>query len=90
MAGARWLISAIPNPFEASTLIEAARAANPAIEIVARAHSDAEVEHLRHYGAQHIVLGEREIARGMIEEDYSLLYREFERIRKTRPRPRLP
>jgi CPA2 family monovalent cation:H+ antiporter-2 len=33
--------------------------------IVARAHSDAEVEHLRRYGAVHIVLGELEIAREM-------------------------
>lgn len=65
LGGARWLISAIPNPFEASTLIEAGRAANPALRIVARAHSDAEVEHLRRYGADYIVVGEREIARGM-------------------------
>ena len=62
---ARWLVSAIPSPFEASTLIEAGRAANPDLRIVARAHSDAEVEHLRRYGADHIVLGEREIAREM-------------------------
>jgi CPA2 family monovalent cation:H+ antiporter-2 len=65
LAGARWLISAIPNPFEASTLIEAGRTANQDLTIVARAHSDAEVEHLRHYGAHHIILGEQEIAREM-------------------------
>ncbi|MDB5589966.1 YbaL family putative K(+) efflux transporter [Enterovirga sp.] len=65
LEGARWLISAIPNPFEASNLIEAGRAANPELRIVARAHSDAEVEHLRRYGADYIVVGEREIARGM-------------------------
>ncbi|HEX2136933.1 MAG TPA: NAD-binding protein [Microvirga sp.] len=65
LAGARWLISAIPNPFEASTLIEAGRAANKDLTIIARAHSDAEVEHLRRYGAHHIVLGEQEIAREM-------------------------
>jgi monovalent cation:H+ antiporter-2, CPA2 family len=62
---AGWLISAIPNPFEASTLIEMARAANPNLKIIARAHSDAEVEHLQKFGADHIVLGEREIAREM-------------------------
>ncbi|WP_375459344.1 YbaL family putative K(+) efflux transporter [uncultured Enterovirga sp.] len=65
LGSARWLISAIPNPFEASNLIEAGRAANPNLRIVARAHSDAEVEHLRRYGADYIVVGEREIARGM-------------------------
>ncbi len=65
LAGARWLISAIPNPFEASNLIEAGRVANKDLTIIARAHSDAEIDHLRRYGADHIVLGEREIAREM-------------------------
>jgi CPA2 family monovalent cation:H+ antiporter-2 len=65
LSEARWLLSAIPNPFEASNLIEAARAANPQIRIVARAHSDAEVEHLSRRGADHVVMGEREIAREM-------------------------
>jgi monovalent cation:H+ antiporter-2, CPA2 family len=67
IAGARWLISAIPNPFENSNLIEHARAANPNIEIIARAHTDAEVEHLKRFGANLIIVGEREIARGMAE-----------------------
>jgi CPA2 family monovalent cation:H+ antiporter-2 len=62
LARARWLISAIPNPFEASNLIEAGRKANPRLTIIARAHSDAEVEHLKRYGADRIVLGEQEIA----------------------------
>jgi CPA2 family monovalent cation:H+ antiporter-2 len=66
LAGARWLISAIPNPFEASSLIEVGREANPDLIVFARAHSDAEVEHLRRYGAHHIVLGEQEIAREMM------------------------
>ena len=66
LPGARWLISAIPNPFEGGDLVERARGANPAIRIVARAHDDAEVEHLRKLGADHIVLGEREIAREMV------------------------
>jgi CPA2 family monovalent cation:H+ antiporter-2 len=65
LAGARWLISAIPNPFEASTLIEVGRAANANLVVIARAHSDAEIQHLRGYGADHIILGEQEIAREM-------------------------
>jgi monovalent cation:H+ antiporter-2, CPA2 family len=65
LPAARWLISAIPNPFEASDLVERARAANPSILIVARAHSEAEISHLEGFGADHIVLGEREIAREM-------------------------
>ncbi|PSC03218.1 Kef family K(+) transporter [Alsobacter soli] len=62
---ARWLISAIPNPFENGNLVEQARGANPGLEIIARAHSDAEVDYLRRYGANFIIVGETEIARGM-------------------------
>jgi CPA2 family monovalent cation:H+ antiporter-2 len=62
---ARWLISAIPNPFEASNLIEKGRRVNPNLKIIARAHLDAEVEHLQNFGADHIVLGQQEIAREM-------------------------
>jgi CPA2 family monovalent cation:H+ antiporter-2 len=65
LAEARALVSAIPNPFEAGNLIERARAASAGLQIVARAHSDAAVEHLQKYGADLIVLGEREIAREM-------------------------
>jgi CPA2 family monovalent cation:H+ antiporter-2 len=67
LAEAKWFISAIPNPFENGNLIEQARAANPNLEIIARAHSDAEVEHLQRFGASLIIMGEREIARGMTE-----------------------
>jgi monovalent cation:H+ antiporter-2, CPA2 family len=67
LAGARWFISAIPNPFEAVNLIEQARAANPELEIIARAHSDEEVEYLTKFGANLVIMGEREIARGMTD-----------------------
>jgi len=66
VAAARWLISAVPNPFENSNLIEHARAVNPGIEIIARAHSEDEVAHLRKFGADVIVMGEREIARSIV------------------------
>ena len=48
-------------------VVARAKTLNPAIRIIARAHSDAEVEHLRRYGADHVIMGEREIALGMIE-----------------------
>jgi CPA2 family monovalent cation:H+ antiporter-2 len=67
LTGARWFISAIPNPFENGNLIEQARAANPDLEIIARAHSDDEVEHLTKFGANLIIMGEREIAKGITE-----------------------
>ncbi|MGH7231342.1 MAG: YbaL family putative K(+) efflux transporter [Nitrospiraceae bacterium] len=67
VADARLLVSAIPNVFEAGEIIARARSANSSIEIVARAHSDAEVEHLKRHGAGMVIMGEREIARRMIE-----------------------
>jgi CPA2 family monovalent cation:H+ antiporter-2 len=67
LAGARRIIVAIPNAFEAGQIVEQARAANSGLDIVARAHSDAEVEHLTGLGANDVIMGEREIARGIIE-----------------------
>ncbi|MER9777032.1 NAD-binding protein, partial [Mesorhizobium sp. M0220] len=66
--GAKRLILAIPNAFEAGQVVLRARAANQTIEIIARAHSDAEVEHLKGLGADTVIMGEREIARGIVEE----------------------
>ncbi|RUW18435.1 NAD-binding protein, partial [Mesorhizobium sp. M1E.F.Ca.ET.041.01.1.1] len=65
--GAKRLILAIPNAFEAGQIVLRARAANPAINVIARAHSDAEVEHLKGLGADTVIMGEREIARGIVE-----------------------
>ncbi len=64
---ARWLFVAIPDAFEAGQIVSQARDANPALPIIARAHSDAEVEHLTAHGASHTIMGEREIALGMLE-----------------------
>ena len=61
------LILAVPNAFEAGQVVLRAKAANPAIRVTARAHSDAEVEHLKNLGADDVVMGEREIARGIVE-----------------------
>ncbi|MER9935042.1 YbaL family putative K(+) efflux transporter [Mesorhizobium sp. M0088] len=66
--GASRLILAIPNAFEAGQIVLRARAANPGINVIARAHSDAEVEHLKGLGADTVIMGEREIARGIVEE----------------------
>jgi CPA2 family monovalent cation:H+ antiporter-2 len=58
---------AIPNAMEGGQIIEHARRANPQIEVVARAHSNAEALHLEQHGANHTIMGEREIAEGMAE-----------------------
>ncbi|MCW2236627.1 cation:proton antiporter domain-containing protein [Azospirillum canadense] len=66
VAEARRLVVAIPEAFEAGTVVEQARAANAGLDILARAHSDTEVEHLEKCGATHSIMGEREIARCML------------------------
>ncbi|MFI5033629.1 MAG: YbaL family putative K(+) efflux transporter [Reyranellales bacterium] len=67
LANARRLFVTIPEAFEAGQVVEQARAINPLLEILARAHSDAAVEHLERLGASLVVLGEREIAERMLE-----------------------
>jgi CPA2 family monovalent cation:H+ antiporter-2 len=67
LAAAKWFVSAIPSPFETGSLIEHARAANPGLDIVARAHSDAEVEYLQKAGASRIINVEHEAAAAMIQ-----------------------
>lgn len=64
---AQRLIVAIPDAFEAGQVVQQARALNPSLEIIVRAHSDAEVDHLRRMGANVVIMGEREIARTVIE-----------------------
>jgi len=58
----------VPDGFEAGGIVELARKLNPKVKVYARAHSDAEVEHLRGLGADLIVSGEEEIADAMIEK----------------------
>jgi CPA2 family monovalent cation:H+ antiporter-2 len=61
------LFLAVPNAFEGGQVVEQARQANAALKIVARAHLDSEVDYLRDLGADAVVMGEREIARAMLE-----------------------
>ncbi len=63
---AKRLFVAIPQSFEAGQVCEQARRDNPALPIVARAHSDAEVAHLTRCGATLTIMGEAEIARAML------------------------
>jgi CPA2 family monovalent cation:H+ antiporter-2 len=67
LARARVLLVAIPNGFEAGQIVQQGRAANPSLNIIARAHFDAEVDHLLQHGADSVIMGEREISRAMLE-----------------------
>jgi CPA2 family monovalent cation:H+ antiporter-2 len=67
LAAARRIFVAIPEAFEAGQVVEQARAARPDLEILARADSEAAVEHLARLGATLTVMGEREIAHRMLE-----------------------
>ena len=62
------LFVAIPEAFEAGQIVEQARQANPRIEIFARAHTQAEAEHLRKMGADHVAMGEYELANAMLAQ----------------------
>jgi CPA2 family monovalent cation:H+ antiporter-2 len=66
LAAARCLLVAIPDAFEGGQVVEQARAINPALRIVARAHSEAEIDHLMKHGATSVVMGEHEIAKAML------------------------
>lgn len=64
---AKALLVAIPEGFEAGQVVEQARRINASLLIVARAHSNEEVEHLLRHGADRVIMGEREIALGMLK-----------------------
>jgi len=61
------LLIAIPEGVEAGAIVRRARAINPKLVIVARAHSDEEVNDLIRRGADHVVMAERETAARMAE-----------------------
>jgi monovalent cation:H+ antiporter-2, CPA2 family len=65
------LFVAIPDALEAGQIIGFARSLNPALEIIARAHSQADLEHLSAKGANTVIMGEHEIARSMIKHAYA-------------------
>jgi CPA2 family monovalent cation:H+ antiporter-2 len=67
IVAARTLILAIPNGFEAGNAVIRAKDLNPGIRVLARAHSAAEVEHLNGLGADRVIMGEEEIAHGLLE-----------------------
>jgi CPA2 family monovalent cation:H+ antiporter-2 len=64
---ARCLLVAIPDAFEGGQVVQQAHAINPKLPIIARAHSEEEIGHLKRHGATLVVMGEHEIARAMLD-----------------------
>lgn len=65
VARARLLVIAIPDTLKARKMIETARALNPSIGIIARAHSDEEAALLRRESIDAVFMGEHELALSM-------------------------
>jgi Kef-type K+ transport system membrane component KefB len=65
-AGAGLWLVAIPSVFEAAQILARARGVNAGLKMVARAHSDEEVAHLRSHGATEVIHGEHELAVAML------------------------
>ncbi len=68
LAAARGLIVAIPDAFEGGQIVAKARAISATLPIIARAHSEEEIAHLKHHGANSVIMGEQEIAKAMIAQ----------------------
>jgi CPA2 family monovalent cation:H+ antiporter-2 len=68
LGAASCLLVAIPDAFEGGQAVMQAREANPDLLIIARAHSEEEVLHLKKHGATTVIMGELEIAKAMIED----------------------
>ncbi|HLT44183.1 MAG TPA: YbaL family putative K(+) efflux transporter [Luteimonas sp.] len=64
---AKLAVFAIPRALEAGETIERMKKLNPALTVLARAHSEAEVRHLLQHGADGAVLAERELAFSLAE-----------------------
>jgi CPA2 family monovalent cation:H+ antiporter-2 len=67
---AKLLAIASPDSYANRRVLDLARQANPQIDIVVRTHSDTEREHFEKQGVGRVVMGERELARGMT--DYAI------------------
>ncbi|HUW74108.1 MAG TPA: YbaL family putative K(+) efflux transporter [Methyloceanibacter sp.] len=63
---ARCLLVAIPDAFEGGQVVQQARAINDVLPIIARVHSEEEIDHFIKHGANLVVMGEHEIAKAMI------------------------
>ena len=70
VAAAKVLVLAAPESYHTQGIIELARGLNPDIEIAVRANSESEVPALAKQGGGLAIMGEREVAFGLM--DYAL------------------
>jgi len=82
IARAHRMVIAIPEGFEAGAIVAQAKTMRPELSVIARAHSDEQLEHLVQHGADSVVQGEKEIARQMLQ----LIGAKASKI----PKPKLP
>lgn len=61
------IIVAVPNPYEARRIVEAARLVQPAIKVLVRAHNDDEMDYFAQQKVDLSVMGPREVGRRMVE-----------------------
>jgi CPA2 family monovalent cation:H+ antiporter-2 len=67
IAHARLLVIATPDRFQARRIVELARELKPGIDMVVRTHSESELQKLEALNVGRVVMGERELAHGMLE-----------------------
>jgi CPA2 family monovalent cation:H+ antiporter-2 len=67
LAHARLVVVATPDSFQARRIVELAQKRKPGIDIVVRTHSDSEFKALQELKVGQAVMGERELANGMLE-----------------------
>lgn len=61
------IVIAIPSPFDARRIFETARALNPNIKVLARAHNDEELAYFNEQSVDLALTGPREISRRMVD-----------------------
>ena len=62
------MLVAIPDAFEGGQIVAKARANSGSLPIIARAHSEEGIAHLKFHGATSVIMGEMEIARAMLAQ----------------------
>lgn len=72
------IVVAVPDPFEARRIVEAARALKPEIKVLARAHNDEELVYFAEQNVDLALTGPREIGRRMVEYLDAMRHRKSE------------